>query len=439
VDLRNKQVAVLGLGESGEAAAELLLARGARVVIMDSQMSERVRQAAERFRVRGVTVEIGETSRASCRFDLAVLSPGIDPARPLVRQLKDAGTPVVGELELAWRFCQCPVVAITGTNGKSTTTELVAAALTAGGKKTLAGGNIGKAFSRLVADHADLDVVTLEVSSFQLETVETFRPRIAVYLNLTPDHLDRYPTMTEYRLAKERIFMNQGADDYAVVNAGLELPPLRARRTTFSALGLPADYTFEEGWLVCRGERVLLQSETFLRGPHNAENQLATLAVADIYGLEREPVLEALRTYRPLPHRCEWVAEIDGVHFVNDSKATNIDALEKALLAQRSPVVLIAGGKDKGISFDSLAPLVREKVRAAVLIGEMAGRMAASWTGVECHRAEDLPAAVARARALARAGDTVLLSPGCSSYDMFKNFEERGDIYKQLVKEQSHE
>ncbi|MEI9998818.1 MAG: UDP-N-acetylmuramoyl-L-alanine--D-glutamate ligase [Verrucomicrobiota bacterium] len=255
--------------------------------------------------------------------------PRHQPKTPLVQRLRQAGLPLFGELEIAYRFCACPIVAITGTNGKTTTTELVAAVLAAGGKRTTAAGNIGTALSEAVRESAQLDVMVVEVSSFQLEHIAEFRPRVSVHLNLTPDHLDRYKTMEEYEAAKWEIFRNQTADDFAVVNANLRLPPLRARKVTISAAGDAADYQLLDGWLVARGQPVLEQSRTNLIGPHNAENMLAALAVADLYDVPREAAVQALCAYRPLPHRLEKVAEIGGVTFLNDSKATNIDALER--------------------------------------------------------------------------------------------------------------
>lgn len=436
MNVKGKKVVVLGLGESGRAAAELLVGKGAEVVVRDNAMNERVARLSERLGQMGVRVEIQEKNFTPCRFDLGVLSPGIDPRRPLVSQLREQNTPVIGELELAYRFCECPIVAITGTNGKSTTTELVAAVFEAGGKSTVACGNIGQAFSEAVKRSADLDVMAVEVSSFQLEAIEQFRPRISVYLNFTPDHLDRYATMEEYKAAKARIFANQTESDFAVVSTSCDDPSIRAKKITLDAYGGPADYTFENGVLKAFGKDVLEQGKTLLAGPHNAENQLAALAVGDIYGIPREKTIEALRAYRALPHRCEPVRELDGVTYINDSKGTNIDALEKALLAQDRPVVLIAGGKDKGVDFAGLAGLLAKKVRHAVLIGEMQSALNRAWgQTVPCHRAVDLEDAVVQARRLAKAGWVVLLSPGCSSYDMFKNFEERGNLFRQAVKD----
>ncbi len=435
MDVNGKQVVVLGLGISGMEAAKLLRDHGAHVTVRDNATTDaKVNQRAETLRQLRISVELGEAIASMPRFDFCVISPGINPNAPLVQGLRQAGLPMFGELEVAYRFCQCPIVAITGTNGKTTTTELVNAVLAAGGKRTKASGNIGTAFSAAVRDSANLDVMVVEVSSFQLEHIAEFRPRISVHLNLTPDHLDRYGSMEEYEAAKWQVFRNQTADDYAIVNTNLRLPEIAAKKITFSVTGGPADYQLIDGWLVAHGEQVLEQSRTNLIGPHNAENMLATLAVADLYRVPREAAIQALCDYKPLPHRLEKVGVIGGVTFINDSKATNIDALEKALMAMKTPVVLLAGGKDKGLDFSGLRPLLREKVKAIVLIGQMTEKLFAAWnSAVPCLRAATLADAVEQARQLAKSGDVVLFSPGCSSFDMFKDFEDRGDQFRALI------
>ncbi len=441
MDVNGKRVVVLGLGISGMEAAKFLQEKGAQVTVRDNSADNAgVIARAEALRQHGVKVETGAEVKSTARFDFGVLSPGINPNVPLVQTLRQAGLPMFGELEMAYRFCECPIVAITGTNGKTTTTELINAVLAAGGKRTMASGNIGTAFSAAVRDSANLDVMVLEVSSFQLEHIVDFRPRISVHLNLTPDHLDRYGSMEEYEVAKWQIFRNQLAEDYAIVNVNLRLPALAARKITFSATGVAADYQLIDGWLVARGEQVLEQSRTSLIGQHNAENMLAALAVADLYNVSRDVAIMALCQYRPLPHRCEKVAEIDGVLFLNDSKATNIDALEKALIAMQRPVVLLAGGKDKGLDFTGLRALLREKVKGVVLIGQMSEKLFDVWnSAVPCILATTLTDAVDQSHKLAKSGDVVLFSPGCSSYDMFKSFEDRGDQFRELVKAKTNQ
>ena len=426
---------VLGMGRSGLAAAEWLLAQQAEVTVFDESKSAAVRDLARRWEARGAQAVTGMEQLPDARFDRAILSPGIDPKRPVVVQLRSAKVPMFGELELGARACLCPIIAITGTNGKSTTTELIAAILRAAGKKAVACGNLGQPLCEVAPVSGGLDYAVAEVSSFQLESIETFRPRVAVYLNLTPDHLDRYADMREYAAAKNRLFENQIPGDVAVVQQGLRLPELKARRVTFSATDVSADYILRDGWLCAGSDRVVRQDKTNLHGPHNAENLLAALAVADAEKISRDAVQKAFATYRPLPHRCEVVAVRNGVTWVNDSKATNLDAMERAVLGMTGPVVLIAGGKDKGFDFAPSLPHLRGRVRAALLIGESAGKIEKAWrAGVPCRQVGTLAEAVERAAALACAGETVLLSPGCSSYDQFKNFEERGETYRQCVK-----
>ena len=433
---QGKKVAVLGAGLSGTAAALLLRSEGAEVTVLDSAGEKTLlKSTIENLRARGVEVRCGsEAERDTSSYDFVVLSPGIDPISPLAKNFSSRDIETMGELELGWRSVNVPVIAITGTNGKTTTTELLAQMLNACGQRTIACGNIGKPLSEVALEQHDLDVLTVEVSSFQLETIRTFRPSITVWLNFAPDHLDRYPSITEYRAAKLRIFENQTANDVAVVNASETLPKLAARAVTFSAYANNADFRLEGGSIVYQNAPVLRMADTKLRGSHNIENLMATLAVGLARGLSFEQMLPPLCAYEPRPHRCEFVREVGGVTFINDSKATNLDAVEKGLLAQNKSVILIAGGKDKGFTFETLKPLVAGKVRAAVLIGEMAGRIAQDWKdAVPCEMADSLADAVERAHAIAKPGEVVLFSPGTSSFDMFKSYADRGDQFRALV------
>ena len=431
-----QKIAVLGLGSSGEAAARRLLEEGACVSVLDSGDSPKLHTAAEALRAAGMRVLLGHDAEQDATvYDLGVLSPGIDPVVPLVRRFAEKGIPMIGELEFSYSLCVCPVIAITGTNGKTTTTQLVERMLNACGVRTLAAGNIGPAFAARVRESANLDVMTLEVSSFQLETIREFRPAISIWLNFQADHLDRYASMEEYYAAKLRVFENQSADDWAIVKLEDKLPPIKARTITFSAYTQGGDLDLRDGVIHFRGQPVLRMADAQLRGPHNAENLMAALAVGAVRGLDFAAMTAALCAYAPLPHRCEKVGTLDGVDYVNDSKATNLDALEKALLAETRPVVLIAGGKDKGFEFDTLTELVASKARCVVLIGEMARRIAGFWAPrVRCEHAATLADAVAIARANARPGDVVLFSPGTSSFDMFKSYADRGDQFRNLVK-----
>ncbi|MEI8292909.1 MAG: UDP-N-acetylmuramoyl-L-alanine--D-glutamate ligase [bacterium] len=431
-----KKTVVLGLGESGEAAATLLLEEGAAVTVCESADNPSVREKSAKMEARGIRVLIGDAAEADpSSYDLAVLSPGIDPSAPLVQNILLKNIPILGELELAFQECTCPVVAITGTNGKTTTTGLTEKILTDCGVRTMASGNIGLPFSSAVRKSHQLDVMILEVSSFQLETIHTFHPKVAAWLNLSPNHLDRYPGMEEYRAAKLRIFENQTPDDFAVVNVLSDLPPLPAQRISFSATDPNADFTLQGREIFFQGRRLLDLSDTALPGIHNAENIMAALGIGVAWNLDLDNLVRAVAGYTPPVHRCEFVRDLDGVRWINDSKATNLDAMEKAIVSQDRPIILIAGGKDKGVEFDDNADLVGEKVRAAVLIGEMKERIAASWKKTACHIAATLEEAVAKARELSEPGDVVLFSPGTSSYDMFRNYEERGNIFKSLVQQ----
>ena len=429
-----KKSVVLGLGHSGEAAAALLLEEGAEVTICESSDTPSVREKAAQMETKGIRILLGSAADEDpSLYDLAVLSPGIDPAVPLVRNVVKKNIPLIGELELAFQECTCPVVAITGTNGKTTTTELTEKILTGCGVRTMASGNIGLPFARAVRQSHELDVMILEVSSFQLETIRTFRPKVAAWLNLSPNHLDRYPGVEEYRAAKLRIFENQTADDMIVVNALADLPPLPAKKITFSATQPEADFTLRGRKIFFQGRHLLDQSDTLLPGVHNAENIMAALGMGLGLNLDLDDLVQAIADHTPPVHRCEFVRDLEGVRWINDSKATNLDAMEKAILSQDRPIILIAGGKDKGVEFDDNTDLVREKVRSAVLIGEMKDRIASSWKGTDCHTTGSLEEAVNKARSLSKSGDVVLFSPGTSSYDMFRNYGERGNIFKTLV------
>ena len=433
---KNQNVAVLGAGLSGMAAALLLKDEGTNVAVLDSaEENKLLKSTIDTLRAQDVSVICGQAAdQDSGEYDFVVFSPGIDPTSALAQNFSTRKIDIVGELELGWHSAETPVIAITGTNGKTTTTEMLAQMLNDCGQKTIACGNIGKPLSEVAREKTKYDVLTVEVSSFQLETIRTFHPSIALWLNFAPDHLDRYRSVAEYRSAKLRLFENQTADDVAIVNAVESLPELRARKITFSAYSNRADFRLSEGAIVFENNPVLRLNQTKLRGSHNIENLMATLAAGHARGLAFEKMVPPLCTYEPRPHRCEFVRQIGGVDYINDSKATNLDAVEKALQAQTKPVVLIAGGKDKGFNFEPLRSLVKEKVRSTILIGEMAERIARDWDGaVKSELATSLADAVARAHDTAKSGEVVLFSPGTSSFDMFKSYADRGDQFRALV------
>ncbi len=438
----DKRVLVLGLGRSGIAAANLLRDQRAHVVAFDQSTSPSLEQSAARLRERGIETRLAVSGVNEFSFDLVVTSPGIDPRQPLVQSLAERKITVIGELELGYLLCPCPIIAITGTNGKTTTTELVDQVLRAGGKRTLAAGNIGHALCDAVRCDEPLDALSVEVSSFQLESIRSFHPRVSVLLNITPDHLDRYNSLQDYASAKARVFENQTADDFAVINAdtipqltALGIRPV-ARLITFSDRGGQADYRFQDGAIWRGGAKLLSITDTHLRGPHNAQNIMAALAVAETMSVPLDAARRAVCEYRPRPHRCEFVATVDGVDYINDSKATNPDAVEKALAGMTRPVILIAGGKDKGFDFSALKPAIQAKVRRVILIGETAPKLLQCWGDVAiCECVTNFEAAVRAAQLSARQGNIVLLSPACSSFDMFKDFEDRGEQFKTIVRQ----
>lgn len=428
------RVVVLGLGRSGVAAARLLKRCGALVTALDSGESPLLAERASLLRGEGIAVVTGrEAARDPSLHDLAVLSPGIEETAPLVVNVTSKGTPLVGELELAFTLASSPVVAITGTNGKTTTTELTARMLRGAGIRAESCGNIGTPMSELLlGDEPGLYVA--EVSSFQLETIRTFRPKVALWLNLSPNHLDRYPSMTEYREAKLRIFLNQRAEDWAVLPHGSDLPPLKARTITFSVTDPSADLFLSGATKILHHGRLLLDMESMnLRGPHNAANLMAAFGAGIALGADIDAMAYAVGDYAPPAHRCERVAVKGGVTWINDSKATNLDAMEQAIRSVKGPLLLIAGGKDKGFEFTPIAPLVRERVSMAILIGEMRHRIAHDWEPAPTTVADTLDVAVAAAAAAAVSGDTVLFSPGTSSFDMFRDYVRRGEEFRRLV------
>ena len=430
------RVAVLGIGRSGVAAARLLKRCGAAVTALDSGESTLLRERSSLLRDEGITVVTGrEAEKDPSRHDLAVLSPGIEESAPLVANATSGGTPLIGELELAFTLATSPVVAITGTNGKTTTTELTARMLRGAGWNAEACGNIGTPMSELLLG-TEPAVFVAEVSSFQLETIRTFRPKVALWLNLSPNHLDRYPSMAEYRAAKLRIFENQTEGDWAVVQHGSELPPLRAHTITFSATNASADLTLSEGTRILHRGKLLLDMEaTKLRGPHNAANLMAAFGAGIALGADTAAMGAAVGDYAPPAHRCELVAVRGGVSWINDSKATNLDAMEQAIRSVKGPLTLIAGGKDKGFGFAPIAPLVRERAGLAILIGEMRHRIARDWAGVPTIVAGTLGEAVSAAAEKTASGSTVLFSPGTSSFDMFRDYVRRGEEFRRLVLE----
>ena len=436
---KGQNVAILGCGRSGQAAARLAGREGARVSIFDEGSSEQLQDSADTLREHGCQCFIGgEALKANVEdFQVAVLSPGIAIDHQLAGRFTDASIPLIGEMEFAFPFCSSRVVAVTGTNGKTTTVELIATMLNACGESTVAAGNYGRPLSDIVSGSQTYSTVALEVSSFQLETVETFHPEVAVWTNFAPDHLDRYADVEQYRSAKMRLFENQTSDDWAVLNSREEITGIKANTCTFSAFDERADYHFEDN-VIMKGARELVRmSDISLRGRHNAENVMAALAVGHIHGYPSDSLVAAIAEYCPPAHRCEYAGMVEGVCFINDSKATNLHALESALVSLHDGrgIVLIAGGKDKGLPFIELQECIAQYADHVVLIGETRETLAREWgKHVDCRTAEDMQEAVSCAAALASPGQTVLLAPGTSSFDMFPGYEARGNAFCAAVK-----
>jgi UDP-N-acetylmuramoylalanine--D-glutamate ligase len=436
--LSAKHIAILGAGRSGLGAARLARQHGAEVTVFDEGDPAKLAAALEKLHAEGFKTVTGEAARQlqvnAGQFDLVVISPGLDEHWPLPAKFTGAGVPLTGETEFAFGLSDFPMVAITGTNGKSTCTELVAAIFNGCGMRSVPCGNHGMSLSEVAASGEAYDVLALEISSFQLETIRDFRAKVSIWLNFAPDHLDRYPGMEEYFAAKARIFENVTSNDVAVVRAGETVSSGAAQRVTFSAYGAEADYTAVGGVFYHQGRRIGDASGLRLRGRHNMENVLAALAACQVFGLSHEDMLAAVARYEPPRHRCELVRELNGCEYINDSKATNLHALEACLGAMERPIVLIAGGKDKQLDYTPLRSALQGQVRAMVLIGEIAEQLRATFGDVvPCHLAKDMADAVQQAAHVAQPGDAVILSPGTSSFDMYTGYAQRGEAFRQAV------
>jgi UDP-N-acetylmuramoylalanine--D-glutamate ligase len=430
---------VVGLARSGEAAALALRARGAEVIGCDvgAPDSLKLYAAARRLSRQGVEVHLDASGEAlAARAGTLIKSPGVPQQAPAVVAARARRIPVLGELELAWRLLPNEFIAVTGTNGKTTATEWVGHIHRVAGLPVAVAGNVGTAVSSLTGSLAADTTVVCEASSFQLEDAELFSPEAAVLLNLSPDHLDRHPSYDAYVAAKLRAFAHQGNDDIAVAPAGLEVADLGgcARRVLFGSAP-EAELADRAGYLWWDQRPLLRHDELPLPGEHNRENAMAAAAVCLARGIEEEAVAAGLRTFAGVPHRLDLVAERGGVRYVNDSKATNVASTLVALRAYPRGIRLIAGGRGKRQDFSALAPLVAERCSAVYLIGEAAGELMTvlAQTGVPVHDVGDLEQAVSTARAAAGAGEVVLLSPACASYDQYPDFEARGDHFRALV------
>jgi len=447
LELKGKKVLVVGLGKSGLAAALFLRRRGAQVTVSDVRSAEALAKDIPALLEQGVMVEAGGHGLLTFRRqDLIVVSPGVPLDTPELVQARNLGLPIIGELELAARFLKGRILAITGSNGKTTTTALTGEILKEAGLHTLVGGNIGVPVVSLIEESTDESWAVLEVSSFQLESTEEFRPAVAVILNITPDHLDRHGSFENYASAKERIFARQHADDALVLNADNARTAETAQRAPGKVYWFSLEHKvrkgawIEDGYVVFRAaqetptEQVMALGKIPLKGEHNVENVLAAVCAARLAGVQVEAIRRAIEKFQAVEHRLEYVATLHGVEFYNDSKATNVDATAKAVAAFSSGIHLILGGKDKGSDYTALSPLLRERVRAVYTIGSAAEKIESQLRGViSIHSCGTLDGAVNAAASAARPGEVVLLAPACSSFDQFENYEHRGRVFKELV------
>jgi UDP-N-acetylmuramoylalanine--D-glutamate ligase len=447
MDLKNKRVLVVGLGKSGLSAAMFLRAQGARVTVSDTRSAVALEKEIPALLEAGIMVESGGHGLLTFRRqDLIVVSPGVPMDTPEVKQVIAFGLPVIGELELASRYLQGQVVAITGSNGKTTTTTLVGKIFADAGGPTLVGGNIGLPVIDLVAKSTPETVSVLEVSSFQLETVEEFHPWIAVILNITPDHLDRHGSFESYVAAKERIFARQDANNFLVLNADDRVTQMCAARATSEVFWFSATKAVRRGafvrdgvivWVEKEGgvtEPVMPVSEIHLKGAHNVENVLAAVCTARLAKVPAESVRASAAGFRAVEHRLELVRKFNDVEYYNDSKATNVDAAMKAVASFPGGVHLILGGKDKDSDYSTMSDLLKNRVKVVYTVGSAAEKIERQLHGVvKMVSAQTIETAVAKAAKAALPGDVVLLSPACSSFDQFENYEHRGRVFRQSV------
>jgi UDP-N-acetylmuramoylalanine--D-glutamate ligase len=452
LELEGSKVLVVGMARTGVVSARFLLERGARVTCTDLKTAEQLGEEVGRLQDAGCHLSLGgHKGDDFLGTDLIVVSPGVPLTIPHLQEAQAAGVETIGEVELAFRHMTCPIIGVTGTNGKTTTVHLIASMLEKGGVPHWVGGNIGRPLTEFLLSHPKgeerraPEVVVAELSSFQLETTVHFRPWVALWTNLSADHLDRYPNMEAYAEAKARIFLKQTRQDYAIVpdkDPWLERKKggMRARLFRF---GYPADpqpeVRLQEGCIVFKEPESGVEERyetggVRVPGKHNLENMMSALAAARLAGADPGGIRKAMETFEGIEHRVEYVCENKGVRFYNDSKATTVDSVVRALECFEAPVLLLAGGKDKGGPFAPLRESLRRYVRRVFLYGEAAGRMADELDGAtEMERARGLEEALVQAWRAARPGEVILLSPACSSFDMFRDYEERGQRFKALV------
>jgi UDP-N-acetylmuramoylalanine--D-glutamate ligase len=444
MDLKGKKVLVVGLARTGIAAAKFLKARGSLVTTTEVKPKEEMKEAIQALKGMDISTEWGgHQTETFLKQDIIVVSPGVDLNIDPIQKAIKHGVRVVSEIELAYHFIHVPIIAVTGTNGKTTTTLLVGEMLKEDGRKVGVGGNVGEPLI-LFADGKDRwEVLVVEISSFQLEAIKDFRPRISVLLNITEDHLDRYPRYDDYIEAKMRVFANQNSGDLAVLNRDdpivMQLRErVKAKKVLFSLKEKLGEGAFSNGQTIFlrlgeKGEEYSL-AKTPLKGIHNVENMMAALTAARIFGCSKKSIQTVLDRFKGLEHRLEFVREIKGVRFYNDSKGTNVGSVVKSLQSFSEPVTLIAGGKDKNGDLSPLEALIQKRVKHLILIGEAKERMNRELGGLtDTVMAKTMEKAVLLAHQKAKVGEVVLLSPACSSFDMFKDYKERGKVFKEAV------
>ncbi len=450
MDATGKNFLILGLGDSGYAAAHKLLSLGANVSTVDSSVAYEVMKRAAELEEAGAKPVVWGSSADMLRDqEFLIVSPGVPVDEPVIKSARRRGIMVMSELELAYRLNESPIVAVTGTNGKSTVVTMLGEIFTAAGVANIVAGNIGRPLIDAIDEADPATVLIVEVSSFQLETVIDFRPRVAVLLNITEDHIDRHRDMRTYRETKARLFKKQMASDFAVVNLDdpevtKVLDDIKSSLVPYSAKQQTERGVFVENgmiWAVLppeyKPETVGSVGDIRFRGSHNLENALAAIAVGLVWGLPGATIMNAIANFKGLSHRIEFVAEKGGVNYYDDSKATNPDAVKRALGAFEEPVVLLAGGRNKGMDFSSLKSVIKDKVKAAVLFGESADELAGAVKEsgpIPFKKAGSIDEAVTIAAERAAPGDAVLLSPGCASFDMFSGYAERGQAFQDAVR-----
>jgi UDP-N-acetylmuramoylalanine--D-glutamate ligase len=443
--LKGKRVVVVGMAKTGLTAAEFLVQQGAAVTVSEIKPEDALGDSPQRLRDLGVEVEMGIHSPDTfLSGDLIILSPGVDPTIPPLEQARANGIPLVSEVELASWFLRPPLIAVTGTNGKSTTTALIGHILSGCGKRVFVGGNIGTPLTEYLLHEEEKDYIVAEISSFQLETISSFSPWIALLLNLGEDHLDRHPTLSAYATVKARIFLNQGSKDWAVVNSDDEtvrslIPQIKARILPFGRKdnGETGVWLEDAHTVLYRGlgkeERFSLE-RVKIKGMHNVENIMAAIGAASICGMPREAIQKSLDSFEGLEHRLEWVGQWNGVNVYNDSKATNVASTLTAVMSLNEPIILLAGGRDKGGDYSLLRQPIKERVKALILMGEAREKMQGAFQDlIPCHLVGGMEEGVRLARNVAQEGDAILLSPACSSFDMFTDYQDRGRTFKEIV------